>query len=53
MNVKLLKALAKNSNTEAADLAVMLGMTEEEVRAVIASGAAAVSTARSGLWELK
>ena len=36
MNVKLLKALAKNSNTEAADLAVMLGMTEEEVRAEIA-----------------
>ena len=27
--------------------------TEEEVRAVIASGAAAVSTARSDLWELK
>ena len=36
MNVKLLKQLSKNSRVETADLAVMLGMTEEEVRAEIA-----------------
>jgi len=36
MNVKLLKLLNKNSRTAPADLAVMLGMSEEEVRAEIA-----------------
>lgn len=32
MNTKLLKLLNKDARTEPADLAVMLGMTEEEVR---------------------
>jgi DNA-binding Lrp family transcriptional regulator len=36
MNVKLLKLLNKNSRTAPADLAVMLGMSEEDVRAEIA-----------------
>ena len=36
MNIKLLKQLAKNSKVDAADLATMLGMTEDEVRAEIA-----------------
>ena len=36
MNVKLLKLLNKNSRTAPADLAVMLGVSEEEVRAEIA-----------------
>ena len=36
MNMKLLKQLAKNSKIDAADLATMLGMTEDEVRAEIA-----------------
>lgn len=35
MNMKLLKQLAKNSKIDAADLATMLGMTEDEVRAEI------------------
>ena len=35
MNVKLLKQLSKNSRVDTADLAVMLGMTEEEVKAEI------------------
>lgn len=32
MNVKLLKQLSKNSRVDTADLAVMLGMTEEDVQ---------------------
>ena len=32
MNTKLLKLLNRDARTEPADLAVMLGMTEEEVR---------------------
>lgn len=32
MNIKLLKQLAKNARTTAADLADMLGMTEDEVQ---------------------
>ena len=36
MNVNLLKRLAKDSRTSPEDLAVMLGMTEEEVLAEIA-----------------
>ena len=32
MNTKLLKLLNRDARTETADLAVMLGMTEEEVR---------------------
>ena len=35
MNMKLLKQLAKNSKIDAADLATMLGMTEDEVHAEI------------------
>lgn len=35
MNVKLLKQLSKNSNVEISDLAVMMGMTETEVKAEI------------------
>ena len=35
MNVKLLKLLNKDSRTSAKDLAVMLGMTEEEIRVEI------------------
>ncbi len=31
MNIKLLKLLAKNSNTDAATLATMLGVSEEEI----------------------
>ena len=37
MNIKLLKQLSKNSKTSAEDLAVMLGMSVEEVEAEIAS----------------
>ena len=36
MNTKLLKLLNKDSRTSVQDLAVMLGLTEEEVRAEIA-----------------
>ena len=36
MNTKLLKQLNKDSRTSVKDLAVMLGMTEDEVRAEIA-----------------
>ena len=36
MNTKLLKLLNKDSRTSVKDLAVMLGLTEEEVRAEIA-----------------
>ena len=36
MNVKLLKLLAKDSRTSTETLAVMLGMTQDEVRAEIA-----------------
>ena len=36
MNTKLLKLLSKDSRTSEADLAVMLGMSEDEVRAEIA-----------------
>ena len=35
MNIKLLKQLSKNSKTSVSDLAVMLGMSEEEVEAEI------------------
>ena len=35
MNVKLLKLLNKDSRTSVKDLAVMLGMTEDEIRAEI------------------
>ena len=35
MNVKLLKKLAQNSKVSTADLAVMLGMSEDEVKAEI------------------
>ena len=35
MNLKLLKKLAANSNTSTADLAIMLGISEEEVKAEI------------------
>ena len=37
MNIKLLKQLSKNSKTSAEDLAVMLGMSVEEVEAEIAT----------------
>jgi DNA-binding Lrp family transcriptional regulator len=37
MNVKLLKQLSKNSRVEISDLAVMLGLSEEEVKAEIAA----------------
>ena len=37
MNVKLLKKLSKDSNVEISDLAVMMGMTEEEVKTEIAA----------------
>ena len=37
MNIKLLKQLSQNSKTSAEDLAVMLGMSVEEVEAEIAS----------------
>lgn len=36
MNVKLLKQLSKNSRVDTADLAVMLGMTEDDIKAEIA-----------------
>ena len=36
MNIKLLKLISKDSRTSTADLATMLGITEEEVRAEIA-----------------
>ena len=36
MNTKLLKLISKDSRTSTADLAVMLGITEDEVRAEIA-----------------
>ncbi len=36
MNVKLLKQLSKNSRVDTADLAVMLGISEEEVKSEIA-----------------
>lgn len=37
MNIKLLKQLSKNAKTSAEDLAVMLGMSVEEVEAEIAT----------------
>ena len=37
MNVKLLKQLSKKSRVEISDLAVMLGLSEEEVKAEIAA----------------
>ena len=37
MNVKLLKQLSRNSRVEISDLAVMLGLSEEEVKAEIAA----------------
>ena len=36
MNIKLLKLISKDSRTSTADLATMLGITEDEVRAEIA-----------------
>lgn len=36
MNIKLLKLINKNSRTSTADLAIMLGMTEDEVEKEIA-----------------
>jgi len=36
MNTKLLKLISKDSRTSTADLAIMLGMTEDEVRTEIA-----------------
>ena len=36
MNIKLLKLISKDSRTSTADLATMLGISENEVRAEIA-----------------